>query len=136
MESAVERQELGNGNPVRNGPNVARILSVVPEGIPQFANSNPKAAVKIDKSVSLPDAALDLLPGDYLSGVFQKDDEQTKRLLLYFDPSTLLKEFARCRIYFERAELVSSLSGRLHSSTPQAELAAEFITLKPCLQPS
>jgi hypothetical protein len=58
-----------------NGFNVPRILSVVSQGVPQLANRNPKAAVKIAKGVTLPDAALNFRPSNYLSRVFQKDYE-------------------------------------------------------------
>jgi hypothetical protein len=77
--------------PLRNGFYVPGILSVISQGIPQLANSNPEAAVKIDESVSLPDAALDFGPRNQVSSVFQEDYEQAKRLLLQSYPFTLFE---------------------------------------------
>jgi hypothetical protein len=69
-------------SPLGNGLNVPRILGIIPQGLPQFANRDAKAAVKVDKRVSLPDAILDLLPADYTPRIFQKYDQQAEGLLL------------------------------------------------------
>ena len=69
-------------SPLGNGLNITRIFSIIPEGFAQFAHSDPKAAVKVDESLSLPDAILNLLPADYVPRIFQKNDQQTERLLL------------------------------------------------------
>ena len=60
----------------------------------QLTHCDAKAAVKVDKRVSLPDAILDLLPGDYLAGIFQKNNQQTERLLLQLDPAPVFQKFA------------------------------------------
>jgi hypothetical protein len=67
-----------------NRLDVSGILGVIPQRLPHFANRNSQTAIKIDKGVALPDSALDFLTSDNPSGIFQKDHEQTKRLLLQF----------------------------------------------------
>ena len=115
-----------------NGLNVPGILSVVPKSFTQFANCHAKAAVKVDKGVSLPDVILDLLPGNYMARIFQKNDQQTERLLLYLDPPSVLQEFTGCRIYFEGSELVSRADRRFHGvflQSPSAMIAPVYATL-------
>src|ERR1700761_6076588 len=66
--------------PFRNRLNVARILDIIVQCLPQLANSYAKTAVKIDKCIFWPDMVPQFLAGDYFSGVFQKHNEKPERL--------------------------------------------------------
>jgi hypothetical protein len=48
-----------------------RVLGVVAQGIPKLANGDPQTAVKLDKSVVLPNMAVKILMGDRFSRIFQ-----------------------------------------------------------------
>jgi hypothetical protein len=55
-----------------------------------------------------------------LPGVFKKNYEQAKGLVLQFYASTLFQEFARNGIHFERAELIGSGGTRFHDESPHS----------------
>ena len=55
----------------RNGLDVVRVLGIVAQGIPKLANGDPQTAVKLDKSVVLPNTAVEILMGNRLSRIFQ-----------------------------------------------------------------
>jgi hypothetical protein len=97
-----------------NRLNIPGTFGVVAQRFPQLANGDAEAAVEIDKRVFRPDAAPQFFAADHLPSIFQKHDEQTKRLLLQLHALPIPEEFARGRVYLKLAELIDSIGRCLH----------------------
>jgi hypothetical protein len=100
--------------------NVAGIVSVIVQRLPQLANRHAEAAVKIDKRILRPQAVSKFLAADYLSGVFQERDEEPIRLLLQLDASPVLQELSRCGVYLKRTELIDNSGLCVHTWHPKS----------------
>src|SRR5690349_18041554 len=99
-----------------NGLDVAGVLGIIAKRLPQFANGHTEAAVEVDKRIVAPDAMAQVVAGDHLSGVFQKNDQKPEWLLLQLHPIPVFPEFARDRIHLERAEPIERTDRRVHVS--------------------
>src|ERR1700745_1675548 len=87
-----------------NGLDVARVLGIIAQRLPQFANGDTEAAVEVDKRILAPDAMASIVAGAHLSSVFKKNTQKPEGLLLQLHPIPVFQEFARDRIHLERAE--------------------------------
>lgn len=106
---------------LRNRLYISGILRVIPERLPQFPDRDSKPAVKIAKSISVPDAILDLLPSHNLSSIFQKNDQQTEGLLLNPYSPAISQEFPGSWVCFKRAKLIRIPNRRFHNITSKGE---------------
>ena len=88
MSGAEEAISAGNGVDDADA-------GVVAKRLPQFAYSYAEAAVEVDKRIVAPDAMAQVVAGDHLSGVFQKNDQKPEGLLLQLHPIPVFPEFAR-----------------------------------------
>jgi hypothetical protein len=61
---------------LRDGLNIAGIIGVIVQRIPQLTHRHPQAAVKINKRIAGPEAASKFFTTDYFSGIFQERDEE------------------------------------------------------------
>src|SRR6266851_5073624 len=107
--SGIDPAYFGNKEPIAslgNCLNVAGIIGVIVQRLPQFAHRHTKAAVKINERIVTPEAASKFLPADDFSGVFQERDEQPMGKLLQPYASPVLQEFPRGGVYLKRAELI------------------------------
>ncbi len=93
---------------------VAGILGVVPERLPQFANRNPETAVEVDEGVVPPDAVAQIVAGDDLPCIFQERDQEPEWLLLQLYPVPVFQELAGGGIHLEGAEPKERTERRLH----------------------
>ena len=100
--------------PFRNRLNVARIHDIIVQRLPQLANSYAKTTVKIDKGIFRPDPVPQFLAGDYLSGVFQKHNQKSERLLLQLHTRSISEQLARGCAYLKLAEFIDSIGMCLH----------------------
>ena len=57
-----------------------------------------------------------VVAGDHLPGVFQKNDQKPEWLLLQLHPIPVFPEFARDGIHLERAEPIERTDRRVHVS--------------------
>ena len=99
-----------------NGLDVAGVLGIIAKRLPQFANGYTEAAVEVDKRIVAPDAMAQVVAGDHLSGIFQKNDQKPEWLLLQLHPIPVFQEFARDGIHLERAEPIERTDRRVHVS--------------------
>src|ERR1700751_2860532 len=99
-----------------NGLDVAGVLGIITQRLPQFANGNSEAAIEVDKRIVAPDAMAQVVAGNHLSGVFQKNDQKPEWLLLQLYPVPVFPEFARVAIHLERAEPIERTTRRVHVS--------------------
>jgi hypothetical protein len=97
-----------------NRLNIPGTFGVVAQRFPQLADGDAEAAVEIDKRVSRPDTAPQFFAADHLPSVFQKHDEEPKRLLLQLHALPVPEEFARGRVHLKLAELIDSIGRYPH----------------------
>ena len=128
QDSGLRGRSLGCGHrlqksvaPLGQCFDVVRISRLVPKRFSQLTDGNPQAAVVIDKSIPLPDAAFDFCPRHHFAWVLEQKEEQTERLILDLDPLTVFQELACSGIDCEGAKSVDSPWSSLHSSTPGGE---------------
>ena len=99
-----------------NGLDVTGMLGIIAKRLPQFANGYSEAAVEVDKRIVAPDAMAQVVAGDHLSSIFQKNDQKPEGLLLQLHPVPVFQEFARDGIHLERSEPKESTERRVHVS--------------------
>jgi hypothetical protein len=86
------------------GLDEARRFGGIAQGFPQPLDGVVEAVVEIHEGIGGPDAPLQLLARDRLTGMFQKDLQNLEGLLLQLDLHTVLAEFARTQIKLEVSE--------------------------------
>ena len=77
----------------RQGLNVLWGFGVVFQGLSQLCHCHPETVVKVLDVGILPHLLADFFPSDDLSAVFQKDDKDTKWLILESNYDTVTAEF-------------------------------------------
>src|SRR6185437_11365227 len=86
------------------GLNVAWAFGGVAEGLADLVDGGAERVVEIDDRVTTPEAELEVLAGDDLSGALEERGKNFKGLRLQLNPKTGLPEFAALEVHLEKPE--------------------------------
>jgi hypothetical protein len=97
LRSGVHSSDFGNEEPISalwNCLDVARILGIVLQRLPELANRYAEAAVEIDERIAGPEPTSKFLAADDFSGSFQEHEKEPIGLLLQPYGPPVLQELA------------------------------------------
>jgi hypothetical protein len=95
----------------RNGFDKARIFGRVVQSFPQLIDGIVQIVIKINKSIVLPQALVELVACDQSPRAFQEGHENLKGFFLQFDLETVATQFARFGVDLEGSEAQERAGG-------------------------
>src|SRR5208282_1976171 len=108
--------------------NVARSVGLVSQGLTKFLYRRVQAVIEINKRVSGPEALLDLLASDQLSGPCQQHFEDLDWLALQPQPDVVLAQLSALTVQLEGAETKCLFPFHGHNTPPSQASIVESPT--------
>src|SRR5215470_4689134 len=91
-------------SPAWQGFNKTGTAGVFAEGFPQPGDGVVQAVIEVDESVGGPQPVAQLIPGDDLAGLFQKNHQYLKRKALNRELDATFAQFRGAEVQFKHAE--------------------------------
>ena len=104
----------------RNRLDIAWAIGRVSQRRSQLGHGLVQAAIEIHKRVGWPELFSQLFAGHHFSGMFQKEGEYLKRLLLQLDPNAVFPQFGGAQVNLKNSKTSGSEGSlnRSHDLTP------------------